>query len=143
MATWFFPSAGKTHFLFDGLKPFLAVRLMHLQWQNKTKQKILEFNFHDLQWSRHPTSLSNSYYPLTKTLQSSWNFPISNNLSHQARSIEQMEKLDTGKQELCGIELIDENDYIFMTSLFKIFLIFHLSKHKEIFFFFLRLKEIW
>lgn len=29
-----------------------------------------------------------------------------------------MEKLDAGKQELCGIELIDENDYIFMTSLF-------------------------
>lgn len=24
-----------------------------------------------------------------------------------------MEKLDAGKQELCGIELIDENDYIF------------------------------
>ena len=47
-----------------------------------------------------------------------------------------MEKLDAGKKELCGIELIDENDYIFMTSLFKIFLIFHFSKHKEIFFFF-------
>ena len=25
-----------------------------------------------------------------------------------------MEKLDAGKKELCGIELIDENDYIFI-----------------------------
>lgn len=43
-----------------------------------------------------------------------------------------MEKLDSGKQELHGIELIDGNSYIFMTFLFKIFLIFYFSKHKEI-----------
>ena len=42
-----------------------------------------------------------------------------------------MEKLDSGKQ-LHGIELIDENSYIFMTFLFKIFLIFYFSRHKEI-----------
>lgn len=43
-----------------------------------------------------------------------------------------MEKLDSGKQ-LHGIELIDENSYIFTTFLFKIFLIFYFSRHKEIF----------
>ena len=52
----------KPHFLSEGLKPSLVSGLMSSQWKRKgyiILYSHLEYNFYNLQWSRHPLNWTN------------------------------------------------------------------------------------